>query len=69
MIVSNQSRQDKNSLHNVVRPHINSHTPSVYDKDLTIGHIVNNYMDRSVDLIREITKTDKVLLAILGTPS
>lgn len=37
-------------------------TPSVYDKDLTIGHFVNSYMDRSVDLIREITKSDKVSL-------
>jgi polyhydroxyalkanoate synthase len=37
-------------------------TPSAYDKDLTIGHFVNSYMDRSVDLIREITKTDKVSL-------
>jgi polyhydroxyalkanoate synthase len=37
-------------------------TPSVYDKDMTIGHFVNCYMDRSVDLIREITKTDKVSL-------
>ncbi len=37
-------------------------TPSAYDKDLTIGHFVNNYMDRSVDLIREITKSDKVTL-------
>ena len=24
-------------------------TPSAYDKDLTIGHFVNSYMDRSVD--------------------
>ena len=37
-------------------------TPSVYDKDLTIGHFVNSYMDKSVDLIREITKSDKVSL-------
>ena len=37
-------------------------TPSVYDKDLTIGHFVNSYMDRFVDLIREITKSDKVSL-------
>jgi class III poly(R)-hydroxyalkanoic acid synthase PhaC subunit len=37
-------------------------TPSAYDKDLTIGHFVNSYMDRSVDLIREITKSDKVSL-------
>jgi len=37
-------------------------TPSSYDKDLTIGHFVNSYMDRSVDLIREITKSDKISL-------
>jgi len=37
-------------------------TPSVYDKDLTIGHFVNRYMDKSVDLIRETTKSDKVSL-------
>ncbi|MDQ6862607.1 MAG: alpha/beta fold hydrolase [Thermoproteota archaeon] len=37
-------------------------SPSAYDKDLTIGHFVNSYMDRSVDLIREITKSDKVSL-------
>src|SRR5215469_2102119 len=37
-------------------------TPSVYDKDLTIGHFVNSYMDKSVDLIRETTKSDKVSL-------
>ncbi|MER5190725.1 MAG: alpha/beta fold hydrolase [Candidatus Nitrosocosmicus sp.] len=37
-------------------------TPSVYDKDLTIGHFVNKYMDKSVDLIREITKSDKISL-------
>ena len=37
-------------------------TPSAYDKDLTIGHFVNSYMDRCVDLIREITKSDKVSL-------
>jgi polyhydroxyalkanoate synthase len=37
-------------------------TPSAYDKDLTIGHFVNNNMDKSVDLIRETTKSDKVSL-------
>ena len=41
-------------------------TPSVYDKDLTIGHFVNSYMDRSIDFIREITKTDRVSLGIYG---
>jgi class III poly(R)-hydroxyalkanoic acid synthase PhaC subunit len=37
-------------------------TPSVYDKSLTIGHFVNNYLDKSIDLIRKITKSDKVSL-------
>jgi polyhydroxyalkanoate synthase subunit PhaC len=37
-------------------------TPSAYDKTLTIGHFVNRYMDKSVDLIRKITKSDKVSL-------
>jgi polyhydroxyalkanoate synthase len=37
-------------------------TPSIYDKDLTIGHFVNSYMDKSVDLIRENTKSDRVSL-------
>ena len=37
-------------------------TPSTYDKSLTIGHFVNRYMDKSVDLIRKITKSDKVSL-------
>jgi class III poly(R)-hydroxyalkanoic acid synthase PhaC subunit len=37
-------------------------TPSAYDKNLTIGHFVNNYMDKSVDLIRKITKSEKVSL-------
>jgi poly[(R)-3-hydroxyalkanoate] polymerase subunit PhaC len=37
-------------------------TPSAYDKDLTIGHFVNSYMDRSVDLIRETAKSDRVSL-------
>jgi class III poly(R)-hydroxyalkanoic acid synthase PhaC subunit len=37
-------------------------TPGAYDKELTIGHFVNNYMDSSVDLIREHTKSDKVSL-------
>lgn len=37
-------------------------TPSTYDKDLTIGHFVNSYMDKSVDLIRKNTKSDKVSL-------
>jgi class III poly(R)-hydroxyalkanoic acid synthase PhaC subunit len=37
-------------------------TPSVCDKSLTIGHFVNSYIDKSVDLIRKITKSDKVSL-------
>jgi hypothetical protein len=31
-------------------------TPSVYDKSLTIGHFVNSYIDKSVDLIRKIIR-------------
>jgi polyhydroxyalkanoate synthase subunit PhaC len=37
-------------------------TPSTYDKSLTIGHCVNSYLDKSIDLIRKITKSDKVSL-------
>ena len=37
-------------------------TPSAYDKDLTMGHFINSYMNKSVDLIRETTKSDKVSL-------
>jgi polyhydroxyalkanoate synthase subunit PhaC len=37
-------------------------TPSAYDKSLTLGHFVNKYMDKSVDLIRKITNSDKVSL-------
>ncbi|MGC1133789.1 MAG: alpha/beta fold hydrolase [Nitrososphaeraceae archaeon] len=37
-------------------------TPSAYDKNLTIGHFVSKYMDKSVDYIRKITKSDKVSL-------
>jgi polyhydroxyalkanoate synthase subunit PhaC len=37
-------------------------TPSAYDKNLTIGHFVNSYLDRSIDFIRKITKSDKVSL-------
>ncbi|MFL6357942.1 MAG: alpha/beta fold hydrolase, partial [Nitrososphaeraceae archaeon] len=37
-------------------------TPSVYDKSLTIGHFVNRYIDKSVDFIRKITKSDKISL-------
>jgi polyhydroxyalkanoate synthase subunit PhaC len=37
-------------------------TPSAYDKNLTIGHFVNSYLDKSIDLIRTITKSEKVSL-------
>jgi polyhydroxyalkanoate synthase subunit PhaC len=37
-------------------------TPSAYDKSLTIGHFVNRYLDKSVNFIRRITKSDKVSL-------
>jgi class III poly(R)-hydroxyalkanoic acid synthase PhaC subunit len=37
-------------------------TPSAYDKHLTIGHFVNRYLDRSIDFMRKITKSDKVSL-------
>jgi polyhydroxyalkanoate synthase subunit PhaC len=37
-------------------------TPSAYDESLTIGHFVNSYLDKSIDLIRKITKSDKVSL-------
>jgi polyhydroxyalkanoate synthase subunit PhaC len=37
-------------------------TPSAYDRSLTIGHFVNRYLDKSVDSIRKITKSDKVSL-------
>jgi polyhydroxyalkanoate synthase subunit PhaC len=37
-------------------------TPSAYDKNLTIGHFVNMYLDKSIDFIRKITKADKVTL-------
>ena len=37
-------------------------TRGPYDRELTIGHFVNEYMDKSVDFIRNITKSDKVSL-------
>lgn len=37
-------------------------TPAAYDKDLTINHFVNTYMDKSIDLIRKRTNSDKVSL-------
>ncbi|HEX9319741.1 MAG TPA: alpha/beta fold hydrolase, partial [Nitrososphaeraceae archaeon] len=35
-------------------------TPSPYDKNLTLDYYVNNYLDKSVDKIREHTGFDKV---------
>ena len=35
-------------------------TPSAYDQDLTLDYYVNNYLDKSVDKIREHTGSDKV---------
>lgn len=37
-------------------------TPGAYDKELTIGHFVNNYLDSSVDNIIKHADTDKVSL-------
>lgn len=37
-------------------------TPAAYDKELTVGHFVNNYLDSSVDHIIKHSKTDKVSL-------
>jgi polyhydroxyalkanoate synthase len=37
-------------------------TPGAYDKELTIGHYVNNYLDSSVDNIIKHANTDKVSL-------
>ena len=37
-------------------------TPTIFDKGLTIDHFVNMYIDKSIDLIRKITKADKVTL-------
>jgi polyhydroxyalkanoate synthase subunit PhaC len=37
-------------------------TPSGYDKELTIGHYVNNYLAKTVDYIIEHTGSDKVSL-------
>lgn len=36
-------------------------TPSFYDRDLTIGHFLN-YIDRSIDFIRNASNSDKVSL-------
>jgi class III poly(R)-hydroxyalkanoic acid synthase PhaC subunit len=35
-------------------------TPSSYDLDLTLHHYIHNYLDKSVDKIREHTNSDKV---------
>jgi polyhydroxyalkanoate synthase subunit PhaC len=37
-------------------------TPSAYDRSLTLGHFVNRYLDKSIDVIRKITKSEKVSL-------
>jgi class III poly(R)-hydroxyalkanoic acid synthase PhaC subunit len=37
-------------------------TPSAYDQDLTLEYYLNNYLDKSMDKIREHTGTDKVSL-------
>ncbi len=37
-------------------------TPSSYDKSLTIEHFVNKYIDKSIDVIKKITNSDKVSL-------
>ena len=37
-------------------------TPSAYDKELTIGHYVNNYLANAVDHIRKHSNSDKVSL-------
>lgn len=39
-------------------------TPGGYDKELTVGHYVNNYLDSSIDHIRKHTNSEKV--SILG---
>lgn len=37
-------------------------TPSAYDRSMTLGHFVNRYLDKSIDFIRKITKSEKVSL-------
>lgn len=37
-------------------------TPSTYDKELTIGHYVNNYLANAIDYIRTHTGSEKVSL-------
>jgi class III poly(R)-hydroxyalkanoic acid synthase PhaC subunit len=37
-------------------------TPSQYDRNLTVDYYVNNYLDKSIDNIREYTNSDKVSL-------
>lgn len=39
-------------------------TPSTYDKELTLGHYVNNYLASALDCIKEHSHSDKV--SILG---
>jgi len=37
-------------------------TPVAYDKELTLGHYVNNYLDNAVDYIKKDTGSNKVSL-------
>jgi polyhydroxyalkanoate synthase subunit PhaC len=37
-------------------------TPSIYDKDLTVGYYVNNYLAKAVDYILEHSNSEKVSL-------
>jgi polyhydroxyalkanoate synthase len=41
-------------------------TPSSYDKSLTIGHFVNRYLDKSIDFIRKVTRSEKVSLFVIA---
>ena len=56
------STQFNTELWNAFAEAVHWGTPSVYDKSLTIGHFVNRYIDKSIDFIRKITKSDKVSL-------
>ena len=42
-------------------------TPSVYDRSLTVGPFVNRYVDSSIDIIRRITRSDRVSAWLLLT--
>lgn len=37
-------------------------TPGAYDKGVTVGHYVNNYLDSAIDHVRKQTKSEKVSL-------